>query len=94
MGPVTDDLPHRSRFQTHDPPAITGHQNSAAGLPDRGQDGLGHGAGDGHLTATNRGLLPGSPAITQTGLTPVGLVQFSGRNMRVQARALDKSRPD
>ncbi len=33
------------------------------------------------LSATNRGLLPGSPAITRTGLAPAGLVQFSGRNM-------------
>jgi len=29
----------------------------------------------------DRGLLPGSPAITRTGLAPVGLVQFPGRNM-------------
>jgi hypothetical protein len=33
------------------------------------------------LSTTNRGLLPGSPAITQAGLTPAGLVQLSGRTM-------------
>ena len=33
------------------------------------------------LSTTNRGLLPGSPAITQTGLAPAGLVQLSGRTM-------------
>ncbi len=33
------------------------------------------------LSATNRGLLPGAPAITRTGLSPVGMVQFPGRNM-------------
>jgi len=33
------------------------------------------------LSITNRGLLPGSPAITRTGLSPAGLVQFPGRNM-------------
>ncbi len=33
------------------------------------------------LSATDRGLLPGSPAFTRTGLSPAGLVQFSGRNM-------------
>jgi hypothetical protein len=32
------------------------------------------------LSTTDRGLLPGSPAITRTGLAPAGLVQFSGRN--------------
>ena len=32
------------------------------------------------LSATNRGLLPGVPAFTRTGLAPAGLVQFSGRN--------------
>jgi len=32
------------------------------------------------LSATNRGLLPGAPAITRAGLAPAGLVQFSGRN--------------
>jgi hypothetical protein len=32
------------------------------------------------LSATNRGLLPGAPAITRTGLSPVGMVQFPGRN--------------
>jgi len=33
------------------------------------------------LSTTDRGLLPGSPAITRTGLPPAGLVQFPGRNM-------------
>src|SRR5271169_3659945 len=33
------------------------------------------------LSATNRGLLPGSPAITRTGLPPAGLVQLPGRTM-------------
>jgi hypothetical protein len=33
------------------------------------------------LSATNRGLLPGFPAITRVGLTPTGLVQLSGRTM-------------
>jgi len=33
------------------------------------------------LSTANRGLLPGSPAITRTGLPPAGLVQFPGRNM-------------
>ena len=37
------------------------------------------------LSTTNRGLLPGSPAITRTGLAPAGLVQFSGRNMGADA---------
>ena len=32
------------------------------------------------LSTTNRGLLPGSPAITRTGLTPAGFVQLAGRN--------------
>ena len=41
------------------------------------------------LSTTNRGLLPGSPAITQAGLTPAGLVQLSGRTMAAQRRALD-----
>src|SRR5680860_209162 len=34
-----------------------------------------------HLSTTDRGLLPGSPAITRTGLTPAGLIQLSGRTM-------------
>ena len=34
-----------------------------------------------HLSTTNRGLLPGSPAITQMGLAPIGLVQLSGRTI-------------
>jgi hypothetical protein len=33
-----------------------------------------------HLTTANRGLLPGSPAITRTGLSPAGFVQLPGRN--------------
>ena len=33
------------------------------------------------LSATNRGLLPGAPAITRVGLAPTGLVQPSGRNI-------------
>ena len=33
------------------------------------------------LSATDRGLLPGSAAITRAGLTPAGLVQFPGRTM-------------
>ena len=33
------------------------------------------------LSTTNRGLLPGSPATTRTGLSPAGLVQLSGRTM-------------
>jgi hypothetical protein len=33
------------------------------------------------LSTTNRGLLPGAPAITRAGLAPAGLVQFSGRNI-------------
>ncbi len=35
-----------------------------------------------HLSATDRGLLPGSPAFTRTGLPPAGMVQFAGRTMR------------
>ena len=31
------------------------------------------------LSATNRGLLPGLPALTRVGLTPTGLTQLSGR---------------
>ena len=34
-----------------------------------------------NLSITNRGLLPGAPALTRTGLAPVSLVQLSGRNM-------------
>ena len=34
-----------------------------------------------HLTTTNRGLLPGSPTTTRTGLPPAGFVQLPGRNM-------------
>ena len=33
------------------------------------------------LSAANRGLLPGFPAITRVGLAPTGLVQLSGRNI-------------
>jgi len=33
------------------------------------------------LSMTNRGLLPGSPACTRTGLSPAGLIQFSGRTI-------------
>jgi hypothetical protein len=32
------------------------------------------------LSTADRGLLPGSPAITRAGLAPAGLVQLSGRN--------------
>ena len=35
-----------------------------------------------HLSTTNRGLLPGAPVPTGTGLTPAGLIQLSGRTMR------------
>ena len=35
-----------------------------------------------HLSATDRGLLPGFPAFTRTGLPPAGMVQFAGRTMR------------
>ena len=38
------------------------------------------------LSDDDRGLLPGSPAITQAGLAPAGLVQFSGRNIGSQGR--------
>ena len=31
------------------------------------------------LSTTNRGLLPGSPAITRVGLAPTGLIQLPGR---------------
>jgi len=34
----------------------------------------------------DRGLLPGSPASTRTGLSPAGLVQFSGRTIGSQGR--------
>jgi hypothetical protein len=34
-----------------------------------------------HLSTTNRGLLPGAPVPTGTGLTPAGLIQLSGRTM-------------
>jgi hypothetical protein len=34
------------------------------------------------ISPTNRGLLPGAPVPTGTGLTPAGLTQLSGRNMR------------
>src|SRR3974390_370504 len=33
------------------------------------------------LSATNRGLLPGAPVPTRTGLPPAGLIQLSGRTM-------------
>jgi hypothetical protein len=33
------------------------------------------------LSATDRGLLPGAPVPTRTGLPPVSLDQLSGRNM-------------
>lgn len=33
------------------------------------------------LSATDRGLLPGAPAITRTGPSPAGLVQLAGRNI-------------
>ena len=33
------------------------------------------------LSTTDRGLLPGSPAITRVGLSPTGLVQLRGRTM-------------
>jgi hypothetical protein len=33
------------------------------------------------FSATNRGLLQGSPAITPTGLPPAGLDQLPGRTM-------------
>src|SRR5688572_8382153 len=35
-----------------------------------------------HLSATNRGLLPGAPTPTRTGLPPAGVIQLRGRNMR------------
>jgi hypothetical protein len=35
------------------------------------------------LSATDRGLLPGSPAITRVGLAPTGLVQLPGRTMEL-----------
>jgi hypothetical protein len=38
------------------------------------------------LSATNRGLLLGSPAITQVGLAPTGLVQLPGRTMQPRLR--------
>jgi hypothetical protein len=34
------------------------------------------------LSATDRGLLPGSAAFTRAGLAPAGLVQFPGRNTK------------
>src|SRR5690606_2285977 len=33
-----------------------------------------------HLSATNRGLLPGAPTPTRTGLPPAGVIQLRGRN--------------
>jgi hypothetical protein len=39
-----------------------------------------------NLSIANRGLLLGSPAITQVGLAPTGLVQFSGRNIKPSYR--------
>jgi hypothetical protein len=35
------------------------------------------------LSTANRGLLPGAPVPTRTGLSPVSLDQLSGRNMRI-----------
>ena len=35
---------------------------------------------------TNRGLLPGAPVPTGTGLTPAGLIQLPGRNIGSQGR--------
>src|SRR5664279_4960786 len=35
-----------------------------------------------HLSTTNRGLLPGAPIPTRTGLAPAGLGQLAGRNIR------------
>ena len=35
-----------------------------------------------HLSTTNRGLLPGAPALTGTGLPPASLIQLPRRNMR------------
>jgi hypothetical protein len=37
------------------------------------------------LSTTNRGLLPGTPASTRTGLTPAGLIQLSRRTMALRA---------
>ena len=34
-----------------------------------------------HLSTTNRGLLPGAPVPTGTGLTPASLIQRLGRTM-------------
>jgi len=39
------------------------------------------------LSATNRGLLPGFPALTRVGLAPTGLVQLPGRTMDSFSRA-------
>jgi hypothetical protein len=33
------------------------------------------------ISPTSRGLLPGTPVSTRTGLTPAGLDQLAGRNM-------------
>jgi len=34
-----------------------------------------------HLSTRDRGLLPGAPALTRTGLAPAGLIQLAGRTM-------------
>ena len=34
-----------------------------------------------NLSTVDRGLLPGSPALTRAGLAPAGMVQFPGRNI-------------
>ena len=48
---------------------------------------------DRRLSATDRGLLPGFPALTRVGLAPTGLVQLSGRNMAcmVEERPVQRS---
>ena len=39
------------------------------------------------LSTTNRGLLPGAPVLTGTGLTPASPVQLAGRNMSARLTA-------
>ena len=43
------------------------------------------------ISPTNRGLLPGAPVPTGTGLTPAGLIQLPGRTMlRILGPSTDK----
>jgi hypothetical protein len=46
-----------------------------------------------HLLAVNRGLLPGTKASTQTGLTPAGLIQLSRRTKVYSAYGVHGLKP-